>query len=455
MRIHKGRTRFLGGVLGASLLLAPAGRAAGLVVDARDGIGAWHAAALGVIAGVELDFHSPTSTPLGILVGEGDPAAVSRAVERLAGHPWVESAEPSVEFRIQLEVATATPVFRSPVTHPGAGDLLRRALLAPLGILGAPDDPLYKHQWHMRTVGAEASWQVATGKGVVVAVIDTGVAFEDHGSCKRMQDLAVTEFVEGYDVLGRSPHAIDENSHGTHVAGTIAQSTDNGFGVVGLARDAAIMPVRVLTASGAGTSAGIADGIRWAADHGADVANLSLGAHFPAKVVEDAVAYAIEKGMVIVAAAGNSGRRGVAWPAAYDGVIAVAATDLGDAPTFYTSYGPQVAIAAPGGDVREDKDGDGYPDGVLQNTFPFRQPDVTDEFRMFMGTSMAAPHVAGAAAQVVEVLRRKGVAKAEMPERVRDVLQAAARKAPDGSDPEKYGAGILDAAAAVRLAAED
>jgi len=264
-------------------------------------------------------------------------------------------------------------------------------------------------------------------------VIDTGVAYESREGFVRAPDLAQTAFVPGFDFVEDDDHPNDEHGHGTHVAGTVAQSTNNGIGVAGVAPGAAIMPIRVLDKNGMGGWADIADGIRFAADHGASIINMSLGGSFGSRVVQRAVEYAHDKGVVIVCAAGNSGRRGVGYPARYDHAIAVAATRFDEKTTFYSTWGPQVDIAAPGGDTRVDQNGDGMVDGVLQNTILAEDPTKTD-YLAWMGTSMATPHVAGAAALVVSA----GVTD---PDAVEAILEDSAR--PKGSA-EHYGAGILD-----------
>src|SRR6185295_3190194 len=156
-------------------------------------------------------------------------------------------------------------------------------------------------------------------------------------------DLAGTSCVGGYNFVGKNEIAADDQGHGTHVAGTIAQTTNNGIGVAGLAHCAKLMPVKVLSGRGWGTMADVAEGIRWAADHGAQVINLSLGSSAKSKVVENASTYAYKKGVVVVAAAGNSGKS-VGYPAAYEGAIAVSATDNKDSIAWFSSRGPEVAI---------------------------------------------------------------------------------------------------------------
>jgi serine protease len=300
-----------------------------------------------------------------------------------------------------------------------------------------PKDPLYKYQWHMAQIGVPKAAAFATGRGAVVAVIDTGVAFENHKPFALARDLNNTRFVKPYNFLANNVHANDDHGHGTHVAGTIAQSTHNGLGVIGVAPDAAIMPLKVLDRSGRGDILAIARAIKYAADNGAHIINMSLGGPFPSSVLRKACRYARDKGVLLVCAAGNSGGS-VGYPAAYPECMAVSAVQYDETMTFYSSHGRQVEIAAPGGNTKVDQNKDGYPDGVLQNTVHPDDPGKDDYF-LFMGTSMAAPHVAGAAA----LLHSVGITNGE---KMRKMLKDTAR--PKG-EPQKYGSGLLDIGAAV------
>jgi serine protease len=290
-----------------------------------------------------------------------------------------------------------------------------------------PDDPLYESkQWHLKRVGAETAWGYTCGQGVTVAVIDTGVACFDKGPFMKGTDLAGTRCAGGWNFVDDNGEAADDHGHGTHVAGTIAQTTNNGMGTAGLAYCATLMPVKVLSKQGFGTVANVAEGIRFAADNGAQVINMSLGGPIKSQIIEDAVNHALAKGVVVVAAAGNSGRK-VGYPAAYPGVIAVSATDDKDKIAWFSSRGPELAIAAPGV-------------AVTQQTVCNGGKDKCEVFGTFNGTSMAAPHVAGVAAMVESL----GVTD---PGAVRDVLQASARPK---DDKNLYGAGILDGGAAAK-----
>jgi serine protease len=292
-----------------------------------------------------------------------------------------------------------------------------------------PNDPLLKDQWHMERIGATRAWDFATGRGVTVAVVDTGIACEDHGPFTKGTDLAGTTCVSGWNVVTGNEHANDDQGHGTHVAGTIAQSTDNTIGGAGVAFHAKLMPVKVLNGDGSGTTADVADGIRWAADHGANVINLSLGGPRNSKVLQKAVDHALSKHVVVVAAAGNSGGS-VGFPGASDGVIGVSATGPDDKIAKFSSRGKEVDIGAPGVNV-------------TQQTICNKGRNKCEAFPAWNGTSMASPHVAGAAALLVSL----GVTD---PAAVEATLKSTARVV-DSSDEGKrnYGAGILQAAAAV------
>jgi serine protease len=306
---------------------------------------------------------------------------------------------------------------------------------------GFPNDPCFSYQWHLRQIGLPAAWKLGQGRGVVVAIIDTGVT--------RVSDLEGTRFVPGFNFVADNDKTDDDHGHGTHVAGTIAQATNNRRGVAGIAFRAAIMPLKVLSSRGAGSMAAIAQAIRFAADHDANVINLSLGGPFPVTPVRRAIEYAHRKGVVVVAAAGNDGRGRVSYPARYPDVIAVAATQWDETTTFYSNWGKEIDIAAPGGNIRVDQNGDGRPDGILQNTI---LPGAGQSgYLWFMGTSMAAPHVTGIAALVIGA----GITRPDAVEAV--LLDTARRPKPVSSasgrrTDDHYGAGIADAEAALRKA---
>ena len=310
--------------------------------------------------------------------------------------------------------------------------------LAPLAF--TPNDPYFPFQWHMPLIQAPQAWDVSTGQGVLVAVLDTGIAYEDFENFRRAPDLSSTGFVPGYDFVNDDSHANDDEGHGTHVAGTIAQSTNNGQGVSGVAFGATLMPVKVLDNRGQGSYDTIARGIIFAADRGARVINLSLSGRGGSSALAEAVDYATRKGVLVVAAAGNSGGA-VEYPAAYESVLAVGSVGFDRTRVDYSNFGTQLDLVAPGGNTDVDLNRDGYPDGVLQETF--RGDPTQFGFYYYEGTSMAAPHVSGVAALLFA--RRPAAPAAQ----VRQALEmTAADLGPAGRDNE-YGMGLVQAASAL------
>ena len=305
-----------------------------------------------------------------------------------------------------------------------------------------PNDPYYSSQWHLPQVQSDAAWQINRGSGVTVAVVDSGVS---QGS-----DLACRTFVSPYNAITHTPGeaaASDQNGHGTHVAGTIGQCTDNDSGVAGMAPNVTLMPVRVLDANGNGAMADVATGIDWAVDHGAKVINLSLGmeckgATWPScsqSIINDAVANATARDVLIVAAAGNSNGSTPYFPANHPDVIAVAAVDYTEQRAPYSNRGNALTLSAPGGDTSKDANHDGYGDGVLQQTFENNQWG----YYFFQGTSMASPHVAGAAA-----LLRSYVPGASR-QQVKEALTHTAKDLGNPGFDSFYGFGLLQTADAL------
>lgn len=291
--------------------------------------------------------------------------------------------------------------------------------------LFVPNDPMYDQQWGMQRVGLQHSSEISCGRGALVAVIDTGVACENHGPYTRLSDLAGTICVPGWNFVSDTAHANDDQGHGTHVAGTIAQTTNNELGGAGIAYCATIMPVKVLDSRGSGTLADVAEGIRWAADHGANVINMSLGAGGHSRIMDEAVQYAHHKGTVVICAAGNESDD-VGSPANAPFAIAVSATDNADALAYFSNTGPEIAIAAPGV-------------AILQQTICERGENRCEQFASWSGTSMASPHVAGVAALAVSM----GVTD---PDSIKNALRAYASPTRHGGrDHHQFGAGIVSA----------
>ena len=289
-------------------------------------------------------------------------------------------------------------------------------------------DPFYQDQWDLTDVEAPQAWALgAAGQGITVAVIDTGVDL-NHPDLK-------DNLVSGYNAISDStdPQSLmDDNGHGTHVAGIIAAER-NGLGVVGLAYKAKIMPIKAMDSNGEGDDVDIAAGIVWAADHGAKIINLSLGSGDDASVLQDAIQYATGKGVLIVAAAGNydSGQSSaVAYPAADPNVLAITSVDDKNQISSFSCTGPQVALAAPGEDI----------------VSTYWDPLGDAQYASMSGTSMAAPLVSATAALVW------GQHPTWSATEVRQDLENAARRAGAAGRNNQYGYGIVDAYRSVAIA---
>jgi len=362
-----------------------------LVVDLVDGATDSQLDELEVRVGATVDLAWLSDLTRDEALATGEVPNMREALANLAGDPLVEVAEPEILLQA----------------------------------FSFPNDPMFEQQWNLRAMGAPAGWELTPmGDGVVVAVIDTGVA--------QVEDLKQTKVLEGASFVSGEPSWVDENGHGTHVAGTIAQSTHNGVGVAGVAPMATILPIKVLSKHGFGSSSSIAAGIDHAVDGGADVINMSLGGAYSA-VVHNAVRKAREAGVIVVAAAGNSGRRGVSYPGGLAESIGVSALGPDGQLAPYSSFGKGVDIAAPGGD--KSKAGG----GILQDTVD----GAGHAYKEFQGTSMAAPHVAGAAA----VLLSSGMPAEE----VQSVLLSSAS---GDSVNERTGHGALNLESALGMSGE-
>jgi thermitase len=233
-----------------------------------------------------------------------------------------------------------------------------------------PNDPYFADQWGLTKTGVPTAWQTTTGSaGIVVAVVDTGV--------KVLPDLA-GRVLPGRDFVNGDSNAADDQGHGTMTAGVIAARGDNGTGIAGICWTCRILPVKVLGADGSGSYSDIAQGVRWAADQGADIINLSLGGDSDSQLLRDAVAYASGKGALVIAAAGNDGSSVPHYPAAIPAVLAVGASTTTDSRYSWSNYGGSwVDIAAPGCNPAQARNG------------------IVGQF---CGTSSATPFVAGVAA---------------------------------------------------------
>jgi serine protease len=300
------------------------------------------------------------------------------------------------------------------------------------------------------------------GEGVIVAVLDSGVAYADHGQFVRSPDFRSNEFVRGYDFVSHGPYPEDHNGHGTQVAGTIAEATNNGVGLTGLAYGARLMPVRVLDSQGLGDVSEIAKGILYAVNHGAQIINLSLefiaGTVRESKIPEliDAIDYAHRKNVLVVAASGNEGIGQLSYPAKAKWVVAVGATTEDGCMGSYSNYGAGLTLVAPGGGADSDLRGDPncHPDApegadIYQETFADVESPNVRVFGLpsgYIGTSMSAAHVSAIAALIIAsgvIGTHPTVAKI-----IARLKSTATPLGANGNDPRHYGAGLVDAARA-------
>jgi serine protease len=381
----------------------------------------------------------------------------------------------AAQLRNQPDVEYAQPRYRNhPMLH--------------------PNDPLYAQQWNFPLLDMERAWDIqpAAGSDVTVAVLDTGVAFRTatirYNSTFNWRltpaspvfpalgvvdvpfavapELGEAKFVAPRDFIWDDDLPFDLDGHGTHVSGTIGQLTNNNNGVAGMAFNVRLMPVKVIDevwdfvfgSPNSGTDDTLARGIRYAADNGAQVINMSIGrsAGGPALVVEDAIRYAVSRGVFVAVAAGNTADTGNAASRtaeaapSIDGMVAVAAVSRDRERSYYSTTNVYVEIAAPGGDQRQH----GNAGGVLQQTLDqdllhtylnAYRPPRADSFNYlnFQGTSMATPHVAGFAALLIQ----QGITSPAAIEAA--MKQFALDLGRPGVDSE-YGAGLINPRATLR-----
>jgi serine protease len=400
------------------------------------------------------------------VAGLGVPAAPAAAQELAAGEVVVkrEGERPRVVTGVEDVHAT--------VRRLRADDDVAYAAPNPIARASAfiPNDPGFGSGWQAvqwnfsgpASVNAPDAWQHTIdagnpgGRGVRIAVLDSGVAYSDRGRFRQSPDLEQTRFAAGYDFVDGDPYPNDENGHGTHVASTIAESTDNGIGLTGLAYGATIVPIRVLDRNGEGDAARIAEAVRWAVRADVDIINLSLefGTEVGARDIPsllDALAHARRRGVLVVGAAGNEGHRMLAFPARSANVFSVGATTEHGCLSDFSNLGRGLDVVAPGGgtdtalddpNCRPDES-PGRP--ILQVTFSGQSVRRFGVPSSYEGTSMAAPHVSAAAALVIA---SRVLGADPTPEQLIGRLKGTARDlGPAGVD-SRYGAGLIDAAAA-------
>jgi serine protease len=368
--------------------------------------------------------------------------SVTRALARIRRQHDVEWAVPDYRARV---AGSVIPNDVGESTEAGGWQQLQWNFVGPFGV-DAPE------AW--ANVAADGA---PGGEGVIVAVLDTGVAYANRGPFRRSPDFGRYQFVKGYDFVDKDPYPNDRNGHGTFVAATIAEDTDNHYGLTGLAYGARIMPVRVLNTQGEGEASTIAEGVMFAVEHHAQVINLSLE-FTPGVTASDipelieALRYAHRHDVLVVAAAGNEGQLAIAYPARAPDVVSVGATTEHGCLAAYSNYGTGLTLVAPGGgpDATLPGDPNCHPElpagrDVFQVTFTgssLRRFGIPNGYE---GTSMATPHVAATAALIIA---SRVLGRHPTPAQITARLRATARRLGGGGDERLYGAGLVDAAAA-------
>ena len=306
-------------------------------------------------------------------------------------------------YRIRLDDQTDVNVEEILASYRAYADVEYAEVNPIVSICAEPDDPLFTSQWALAKIAAAQAWDTCRGSAeVVVAVIDTGVDYrhrdlEANAWRNRAEfnglpnvdddDNGFVDDVWGYNFIYNDNEPMDDHGHGTHCAGTIAAVGDNELDISGLCWNARIMPIKILGDDGDGNAADAALAVYYAVANGAHVISASWGGPEPSELLEEALAYAHSHGVVTVAAAGNEDTDELFYPAAYSQAIGVAATDTGDRRWSSSNYGPWVDVAAPGHAIVSLR-----PAGLSAG---FGQDPYTAELS---GTSMAAPHIAGAVA---------------------------------------------------------
>ncbi len=421
--------------------------------------------------------YVPNEVIVGYAPVPGPPAAtvtadISRRMgARIASAPAPTPGEHILRLRPGQSVASAVSQLRH---QPGVTYAVPNYLAHAAGSF-IPNDPgrsgvargWESMQWNFLPgsgVNAPAAWANLRadgrpgGRGVTVAILDTGVAYRDWRNFKRSPDFNQTKFVAPRDFVSKNSFPLDREGHGTFVSGLVAESTNNGFGLTGLAYGVSIMPVRILAADGTGDAATISRGIRYAATHGAQVINLSLEFSLDVTTSDipdiiSAIGFAHRRGVVVVAASGNEGVSQVAYPAAAPAVISVGATTKDRCLANYSNGGAHLDLVAPGGGT-DTTVMSGNPNCHFTRPLPnisqltFLDASHPTQFGYpgnWFGTSMAAPHVAAAAALVIA----SGViGRHPSPDQILARLEATAQTlGPTKPNPD-YGYGLLDAGAA-------
>jgi serine protease len=414
-----------------------------------------------VRAALELRPHAPAGTLALPPEGATRPGELIVLFQDSVSERTVEVALRSVGGREARRASRGRHLRVALDRHVGVGEAVGRLRALPevvyaepnhirrkhQGTTLSPNDRFFRAQWNMRLIGAPRTWGIQQGSAsVVVAVLDTGVAFENFGPYRKAPDWGSLRFYPGFDPVNGDARANDDEYHGTHVASTVAEATNNTEGVTGLAFGCSLMPVKVLDAQGNGDDFTVAEGIDYVTnfrDGGTNpvkVINLSLGGPGEGETLRRAVDRAVQAGILVVASAGNENVGEVDFPAGFESVLAVGAVGPGKQRAPYSNYGSALDVVAPGGDFDRDDDNDGNPDLVYQQMpDPFSvEIGRYDDFCYcgLEGTSMASPHVAALAA----LLFSQGIGDARA---VRAAIEQTAEDLGATGRDDQFGHGLI------------
>lgn len=361
--------------------------------------------------------------PLGVeIVQVPDNISVKDYMQKLSTDPTIEYMEPNYIRKVaMLEEDYSKNQLENLKEYINSNI---HQSMSPLKIFEAGfNDPDLKLQYGITSINAQNAWSITKGdESIIIAVVDTGVDLNH-------PDLEAN-LVKGYTTVKGTLSPNDDNGHGTHVSGVIGAIADNGIGVAGLAPKCKIMPIKVLSAKGDGNDSDIAEGIVWAIDHGAKVINLSLGGGGAGRTLENAMLYAYNSNVLVIAAMGNNGANVKNYPAAYKNVVAVGASDVKNRIAPFSNYGDWISVTAPG--------------LKIYSTFPtykveLSRYNLSTSYAILSGTSMSVPYVSALAALILS--KNKNLSRAEVRKKIEQNTIDIDKKGFD----ESSGFGLIDA----------
>jgi len=405
----------------------------------------------------EIRVMPPANQMAGIRYSPGIPGYVSRQLIVMF-RPDVPPQERELMFRRHNCTQIRTSAYGgftlvSLPTFQSVSDTVRQFSLEPSVLYAEPNyyryahlipnDPLYNYQWHLPHMYTNLAWDLSSGTGVVVGLLDSGVAYRTAAPYALAPDLAGTLIIPGWDFVNADANPDDDLGHGTHMCGCIAQTTNNFIGVAGVAYASSIMAVKVMDSLGDVSVLDEADGIYYAANNGAKIINLSLGGPGISVTEQNAVIYAYGQGVTLIASSGNAGSNVLEYPASYTECISVGAVQYDRTRPSYSNYGTELDLVAPGGNITLDQNLDNYADGILQQTHDGTTYS-TFYYYLIEGTSPACALASGVAALVLS----KSTAILS-PLQVKNILEGTAIDLGIAGWDQYYGWGEVNAYGAV------